>query len=116
MGGSEFAVLDVAQMELVTDGDPEFCAEIIEVWRDTVRDDLQSLSKAIRERDDSTVRIAHNVKGAAANIGLLRVADVAAGLEVECRHGAFGQAAALMVALEEEVATAVAELKRCHLS
>ena len=62
--------LNIEQIELLTDGDPEEMEELFSVFFQQSDQDLDSLEKAYHEHDTEKWRkAAHKLKGAAANIG-----------------------------------------------
>jgi len=84
-----------ALLELL-DGDLELMGQILEHYLACVDGYLDLLSAALYSFDVTQVRIkAHLVKGAAVNIGALRVSEAARQLEMLAREGGLGGAAVL---------------------
>jgi PAS domain S-box-containing protein len=109
-------VLDAERIDMLTelrkDG-VSFFERIAASFLGRVGDQLVTIRDAV-DRDDAMglLTSAHQLKGSAANIGLPRVADVAARLEALGIEAHTTGAAALLRELTDEVETAVAALQR----
>jgi two-component system sensor histidine kinase/response regulator len=73
----------------ITDGDPEFASELIDAFITSGEEALSSM-RAGMERSDSTAvkQAAHKLKGAAANLYLTQLADLAARIETHSASAA----------------------------
>jgi two-component system sensor histidine kinase/response regulator len=88
------------------DGDPEFLAEIVNLFVETCPDLLREIETAVSLKDaDGLRRAAHAIKGAVANFGARAVVEQAGSLEEMGRQGDFAVAGegvrALRVLLEK---------------
>lgn len=96
------------QLDLACDGDPEFALELVDIFRDSVASEIAGLETSLNGRDTQTLkRQAHTVKGASRNLGLERVAQVAAKLEVLAKDGHLEDAAEIIRNLDAEVSLAI---------
>ena len=84
-------------------GDPDLVAEILDVFRDDVPSKLTGLRDALAQSDVETVtRLAHTVKGAAANVCAEALREVAMQVEHASREGDLERAASMLDALDAE--------------
>lgn len=101
---SEVLVFDRAGALGRMDGDEDLLQEIIAVFLADVPDRMQDLQQMLTATEASGVeRIAHGIKGAAANVGAEATRAVAAEVEQLGRAGDLQQAAAAITRLEQEV-------------
>jgi len=72
-------------------GDENFAKEILEVFLDDIPKQIESLKRSLEASDAKTVeRIAHTIRGAAANVGGQALCEVASAIESACRNGNVG--------------------------
>ncbi len=87
-GEDAVPVMDYTVLDNITDGDPEFAAEIIGHYRSSLPGDVKKIQDALAADDVLAVgKAAHGVKGAAANVGARRLQDLAGHLEAAARRG-----------------------------
>jgi CheY-like chemotaxis protein len=99
------STLNVAELRERCAGDDEFILRILTRFQEKSRDDLAQLSQAAVQGDtDSLARIAHSFKGAAGNVGAVRLKEVAAELEAAARSRNSAQFDALCGRVESELA------------
>jgi HPt (histidine-containing phosphotransfer) domain-containing protein len=78
--------------------------EIMELFLKTSAFDLNQLESGIEEGDGKRVIIAaHSIKGAAANLGLLEIYEVARKTEMEARENNFNGATVAARAIKEKI-------------
>jgi PAS domain S-box-containing protein len=83
---------------------------ILDRFGSRARDAATELSNAVLADDDNEVaRLAHGLRGSAANVGLVRLASMCEDIELNAQNGALPTAAALFV-IEDEVAAGVVQL------
>ena len=83
-------VLEPIQLLDATDGDLALIEEVVTIFLQDTAVQLGQLAEAVQEGEgEAAERTAHNIKGAAANMGLLELAEIAAGLERTAREGSF---------------------------
>ncbi len=86
------------------DGDEEIAREVAVAFVESSRELMQELDTAIGAGQADAVRLhAHSIKGASANIGADRVAEIAGVIEDAGRDGAMETAAQAMPGLQERV-------------
>lgn len=84
--------------------DPELMREIVAALVDDTARQLQLLAAAIREGDSQRcMRLAHYSKGACANVGANRAADMFQQLEKRAAAGELAQCAGSLAGIEREV-------------
>ncbi len=89
--------------ELQADDDPDFVAELIDVFLEDSPARLRDIRAAAAEGDaDRLVRAAHTLKSASANVGAARVSDVCARIEDRGKMGDLADAMAMVQAVEAE--------------
>lgn len=72
------AIYDDAQIE----GEPDFVVELIDLYLNEVPRLLETIRKAIANKDRSTIRrSAHSLRGSSGNLGALQMALIAGELE-----------------------------------
>ncbi len=95
--------VDVDHLEVMTDGDKEFAAELIEMYRVDTRQRLDTLDEALNGSDlDRVEREAHTIKGASSNVGTNLVREVAFELEALARQGDLSRGIELLDRLRQE--------------
>ncbi len=69
-------------------GDENFAKELIEIFLDDIPKQIESLNHSLETSDTKTVgRIAHTIKGAAANVGGQALCELAGIIETACHDG-----------------------------
>jgi Amt family ammonium transporter len=97
--------LNVSELRERSSGDDEFITRILTRFQEKSRDELAQLSLAAGQGDtDSVARIAHSFKGAAGNVGAVRLKDAATDLETAAKSGSSVQLNALCERMESELA------------
>ncbi len=72
----------LSQLDMACDGDAEFAAELLEIYDESMNGSLEMLDGAVLSANaDALCSAAHAIKGAASNLGLVRV--VAAAKQIE---------------------------------
>jgi HPt (histidine-containing phosphotransfer) domain-containing protein len=98
--------LDEARIATLRDldgGDGTLLSMLVDEYDRDTRIQIDRLHAAVAEGDPHTVeRCAHTVKGASANIGAMRLADLCRELESLGRAGALGEAPAILDRVETE--------------
>jgi PAS domain S-box-containing protein len=102
----DVGTLDEARIATLRDldgGDGTLLATLVDEYDRDTRIQIDRLHAAVAEGDPHTVeRSAHTVKGASANIGAMRLADLCRELESLGRVGALGEAPAILDRVETE--------------
>ncbi len=81
-------VLEPIQLLDATDGDLALIEEVVTIFLQDTAEQLGQLAEAVQEGEgEAAERTAHNIKGAAANMGCSELAEIAAGLERAAREG-----------------------------
>jgi two-component system sensor histidine kinase/response regulator len=76
------APVDLARLDEITDGDPEFTQELIAVFVSSCEQSVAELQRELRSGDASALsRAAHKLKGASANIHAAPLRDLCTDLE-----------------------------------
>ena len=79
-------------MEQAAD-DVELLEELIEIFKDSYKKDLDLIKKGIDMNDAEQIcSAAHSIKGAAASLGILGIRDVALSIEEDSKKGSFSVA------------------------
>jgi signal transduction histidine kinase/DNA-binding response OmpR family regulator len=77
--------------------------QLIDEFVEAAQHRLEQLQSAMIERDVATIETAaHSLRGSAAGIGALRLADLSAAMEDGVRNGSFNQTAAILSQMDEE--------------
>lgn len=107
--------LDHSQIDFLfslDDGQGEALTEIVREYLVVSDEGYTELLRLVGEGDrDGIERTAHTLKGASANVGATRLADVCAGLEMRARQAQLSNAAELMEQFEDEFNRARAALQ-----
>ncbi len=101
--------------ELLSDGaaDLPLLREILARFGARAATDVSDLSAAVLRADvEEVARLAHGLRGSAANVGLVRLAGRCEVVELDALHGSLPTVSAL-AELEHEVRAGVAELESC---
>jgi CheY-like chemotaxis protein len=94
------------------DGDPEFLAEIVNLFLATCPELLSSVEDAVARKDANAVcRAAHTLKGAVANFGAEAVVEQAKALEMIGRSGDISRADEMLRSLRSLIAALQPELE-----
>jgi CheY-like chemotaxis protein/HPt (histidine-containing phosphotransfer) domain-containing protein len=84
-------------------GDSQTAQAVIEVFLDDIPKQIESLKLSLEANDEKTFeRIAHSIKGAAANIGGEALCELAAEIEKACKDGRFDAVAGRCPELEHQ--------------
>jgi HPt (histidine-containing phosphotransfer) domain-containing protein len=90
-------LVDRKRLERVTFGEPEFRAELLEMFFAEADRQMTALAGAISSgSSDIALRAAHALKGAAANVGAVQMRELARELEVVVRSGGLEFAMSLL--------------------
>jgi len=82
----ELPVIDLARLQEVTEGDNAFEDELFVQFQKDMERNLAALEVEIQKGSGETLtRLAHNIKGTSANVGILRLSAAALALEVAAR-------------------------------
>jgi HPt (histidine-containing phosphotransfer) domain-containing protein len=105
MRAEQEVLIDSGRMaELASLGDPSLVRHVVDIFFNTVPDQLRELHTAAAQGDASGVRNAgHTIKGGAASAGFPALSQVAAALEDAGRDGHADQFAGLIAELEDLV-------------
>ena len=86
------------------DGDEEFLRELLVMFREHERQNLEKSRKAMAERNFVLLtRAAHTLKGMLRNLSMGEAAETAAALEAAARENRTEHSMALLVKLEKEL-------------
>ena len=99
------AIVDITRIQEASDGDVSFEIEIIQMYLEDAESLIETIANGLKNRDYSELRpIAHNLKGASANIGANAVYKVAGAIEHEVHTQAMNDPDARRTALVEAFA------------
>jgi HPt (histidine-containing phosphotransfer) domain-containing protein len=89
--------IDWEQLHQVSEDDPEFELELLTMLAEDVKIHIDDLRQAVIDRDVKAIASeAHYIKGASANVGIIRITAAAKQLETLARAQQLGDAAALV--------------------
>ncbi len=95
--------IDFDRLEEVSLGEVELKGELLAALLEVIRLNLEAIKQAEAVNDYSTVaRCAHQLKGAAANVGVSSVQMIATELERQAKAENSSNAADLLIALENQ--------------
>ena len=78
--------------------------ELIELFIETGRSDLDKIRSAIEEGNgEEAANAAHSIKGAAGSLGLMEISEIAKEIEREARNGRLDEIAGSAQALKEKL-------------
>lgn len=98
------AVFDRAALASRLEGDEELLLEIVALFAEDGAQQAEKLSAAAAVADMAqAARVAHTIKGAAANVSALRIVEVAVRAEQAAHAGDAGGCRAAAEALEQEL-------------
>ncbi len=81
--------------------DAELLAELLEIFKDSSKNDLALIKKGIDEDSPEQVGgAAHSIKGAAASLGVNGITNVTKSIEEDCRAGQLNVAKEMLADLE----------------
>lgn len=84
----DLPVIDLGRLQEVTEGDHVFEEELFVQFQKDMERNLGALEAEIRKGSGETlIRLAHNIKGTSANVGILRLSAAALALELAAREG-----------------------------
>lgn len=93
-------VLDIAGTLNNLGGDPELYQELFEFFMDLAPGQLNELDEVVQAGDIAAVDLqAHAMKGGAANVGAVQVAETSRALEMLAKGGSLDGAAELLAAI-----------------
>jgi len=82
--------------------DADLLEELIEIFKDSCRNDFRSIEKGIAEKDSELIcGAAHSIKGASASLGIEGIRDVALEIESDSRNGSIAAATQKINELDE---------------
>ena len=94
------------------DGDESFLHELLVIFREEVRANLERSRKAMAERDFARLaRAAHTLKGMLRNLSMGAAAETAAALEAASRENRNSDSKELLEKLEKELERIVPEVE-----
>jgi HPt (histidine-containing phosphotransfer) domain-containing protein len=97
-------VLDRQQLRDITLDDDELMREVLVTLLDDTSKQIALMDSAIRDQDPhKTMRLAHYCKGACANVGANRVAEVLKRMELEAGRHCFADCAVSLCNLAQEL-------------
>jgi HPt (histidine-containing phosphotransfer) domain-containing protein len=93
-------------------GDEELVADVVVAFLQEGPGQVEAIADAHARGDiAATQRLAHRVKGAAANLSALRLQQIASALETACREGRADRAALLVPRLQLEFDRAMSAMR-----
>jgi len=97
-------VLDKNQLRDITMDDPELMRDIVQALLVDTSSQVGLIESAIREQDSAQcIRLAHYSKGACANVGANRAADIFKTIEHKAKDGAFSDCSESLASLVREM-------------
>jgi HPt (histidine-containing phosphotransfer) domain-containing protein len=85
--------------------DAELVEELLDIFRDSLRTDLEQIARGLAEGSPSLVcRAAHSIKGGAASLGIGAIAELASDLEQQSHAGSLELARDKLPLLEDMLA------------
>jgi HPt (histidine-containing phosphotransfer) domain-containing protein len=89
--------IDWEQLHQVSEDDPEFELELLTMLAEDVKIHIDDLHQAVIDRDETAIASeAHYIKGASANVGIMRITAAAKQIEALARTHQLGDTAALV--------------------
>ena len=86
MGNQTGGAMNLKELANHLEMEKEEFLELIELFLDTSTSDLNHLQSAVEKREDlNAVKAAHSIKGAAANLGMAEIYELAKKIETEAR-------------------------------
>ncbi len=100
----ERGILDLTYLAEAADGDAEFIENVLLEYLEDATKHVEELRAALDAGDPESIRrAAHSVKGASANVGAIRVEQVAEELERKGREGDMSETDELIAELTIEL-------------
>ena len=100
--GSKEPLVNLARLKEITLGEVELQRELIAAFIEILRANLEAIQDALPAGDCLTVsRCAHQIKGAAANVGAASIKEMAAELECQANKQNLVNATQLLVSLSD---------------
>ncbi|QEP44611.1 response regulator [Ectothiorhodospiraceae bacterium BW-2] len=107
-------VINVHQGLKAANGNPKLYQKLLYRFIDNQGHFSESFTQALEESQPQTlIRLAHTLKGVAANIGAERLSELASVLELQCRESS-ADCESSFLALKQELERVMAALKACH--
>ncbi len=104
--------LDMAAALERVEGDRDLLEELVRLFMDQCPINMKEIREAVAAGDANVLlRLAHTLKGAAMNLGALKVSEAAQSLEDQARTGDLGSAASLFENLAKEIELLLPELE-----
>lgn len=83
-------------------GDRDFLVELLGDLLEVAGSEISQLREALESEDEQvSIRSAHSIKGAAANLSAVRLSGIAREIEITCRDGRLKEARGMVDGLEE---------------
>lgn len=96
--------IDYERIEDATGGDREFLEELVQIFLTDADERIEELKDALLKGEaESFSRTAHKLKGSSANMGAVRLTDIARDMESIGRSASLNGAVELMEPLQEEL-------------
>ena len=96
--------IDYERIEDATGGDREFLEELVDIFLADAAQRIEELKDALQKGEaENFSRTAHKLKGSSANMGAVRLTDIASNMEGLGKSSALDDAQALMQPLQEEL-------------
>ncbi|MCF8024181.1 MAG: Hpt domain-containing protein [Desulfobacteraceae bacterium] len=106
-------VFDKADFLARVEGDLELARQLAEMFFDDAHLTIELIRERMGQNDaDGTMRAAHSLKGASANLSALRLRRSLADLEYAAKENNLSRAAEIFAGLKQELDDFSAELKR----
>jgi HPt (histidine-containing phosphotransfer) domain-containing protein len=89
--------IDWKQLHQVSEDDPEFELELLTMLAEDVKIHIEDLRQAVVDRDaEAIAHEAHYIKGASANVGIVKMTDIAKQIELLAREQLLSDTATLV--------------------
>ena len=96
--------IDYERIEDATGGDREFLEELVDIFLTDADERVEELKDALSKGEaDTFSRTAHKLKGSSANMGAVRLTDIAKDMEQLGKTASLSGAEALMQPLQDEL-------------
>jgi HPt (histidine-containing phosphotransfer) domain-containing protein len=96
--------IDWEQLHQVSEDDPEFELELLTMLAEDVKIHIEDLRQAIVDRDPITIgHEAHYIKGASANVGIVKIANIAKQIEQIAREQLLTDTSSLVEQMSIEI-------------
>ncbi|MEM9539703.1 MAG: PAS domain S-box protein [Cyanobacteria bacterium P01_E01_bin.42] len=95
-------LINLEQLDAITDGDLEFQAELLQSFLEDARVDVLQAKQALQDKKPDVLgQKVHRIKGAAANLAITELAHISAVLETQARENQFENPDRLLAKMEE---------------